>query len=70
MLWDNALAHPPKANALRGYLATPGLCLRLVSLPRYSPDFNTNEAIGELAHEGVTVDLCPGPKAPVQGKKG
>ena len=31
--------------AKRELLATPGLRLRLVNLPSYSPDFNADEAI-------------------------
>ena len=30
---------------MRSYLETPGLNLRLVNLPGYSPDFNADEAI-------------------------
>jgi hypothetical protein len=36
--WDNGPAH--RGPALREYLTTPGLNLRLVALPAYSPDFN------------------------------
>ena len=38
MIWDNAPAH--RGDALRAYLAMPGLDLHLVNLPSYSPDFN------------------------------
>ena len=38
VIWDNSPAH--RGDALRTYLATPGLNLRLVNLPSYSPDFN------------------------------
>ena len=38
VIWDNSLAH--RGDALRTYLTTPGLRLRLVNLPSYSPDFN------------------------------
>ena len=38
MIWDNAPSH--RGDALRAYLATPGLDLHLVNLPSYSPDFN------------------------------
>ena len=37
VIWDNAPAH--RGEALREYLRTPGLGLRLVNLPGYSPDF-------------------------------
>jgi len=70
VLWDNAPAHSPEADALRAYLAEPGLCLRLVSLPGYSPDFNADEAIWDWAREEVTANLCLGTKAAVQEKLG
>ena len=38
VIWDNSPAH--RGDALRTYLTTPGLNLRLVNLPSYSPDFN------------------------------
>ncbi len=66
VLWDNAPAH--HGDALRAYLATPGLCLRLVNLPGYSPDFNADEAIWDWAREEVTANLCLGTKAAVQEK--
>ena len=68
VVWDNAPAH--HGNALRAYLATPGLCLRLVNLPGYSPDFNADEAIWDWAREEVTANLCLGTKAAVQEKLG
>ncbi len=68
MIWDNAPAH--HGDALRAYLATPGLCLRLVSLPGYSPDFNADEAIWDWAREEVTANLCLGTKSAVQEKLG
>jgi len=68
VIWDNAPAH--HGDALRAYLATPGLCLRLVSLPGYSPDFNADEAIWDWAREEVTANLCLGTKAVVQEKLG
>ena len=40
VLWDNAPAH--RGDAMRAYLATPDLGLRLVNLPGYSPDFNAD----------------------------
>ena len=43
VIWDNAPAH--RGEALREYLRTPELNLRLVNLPGYSPDFNADEAI-------------------------
>ena len=43
VIWDNAPAH--RGPAMRSYLETPGLNLRLVNLPGYSPDFNSDEAV-------------------------
>ena len=43
VIWDNAPAH--RGEAMREYLRTPGLGMRLVNLPGYSPDFNADEAI-------------------------
>ena len=43
VIWDNAPAH--RGVVVREYLRTPGLELRLVNLPGYSPDFNAHEAI-------------------------
>ena len=42
IIWDNGPAHG--GDAIRAYLATPDLHLRLVRLPAYSPDFNPDEA--------------------------
>ena len=68
LIWDNAPAH--HGDALRAYLATPGLGLRLVSLPGYSPDFNADEAIWDWARQEVTANLCLGTKAAVEEKLG
>ncbi len=68
VIWDNAPAH--HGDALRAYLANPGLGLRLVSLPGYSPDFNADEAIWDWAREEITANLCLGTKAAVQEKLG
>ena len=43
VIWDNAPAH--RGEAVREYLRTPELELRLVNLPSYSPDFNADEAV-------------------------
>ena len=43
VIWDNAPAH--RGEAVREYLRTPELELRLVNLPGYSPDFNADEAV-------------------------
>ena len=68
VVWDNAPAH--RGDALRAYLATPGLCLRLVNLPGYSPDFNADGAIWAWARTEVTANLCLDTKAAVQEKLG
>ena len=68
VIWDNAPAH--RGDALRDYLTTSGLRLRLVNLPSYSPDFNADEAIWGWAREEVTANLCLGTKAAVQEKVG
>ncbi len=68
VVWDNAPAH--HGDAVRTYLATPGLRQRLVRLPGYSADFNAAEAIWDRAREEVTANLCLGTKAAVQEKLG
>ena len=68
VIWDNSPAH--RGDAVRTYLATPALRLRLVNLPSYSPDFNADEAIWGWVHEEVTANLCLGTKAAVQEKVG
>jgi transposase len=64
VIWDNGPAHG--GAAVRDYLATPTLGLRLVRLPAYSPDFNPDEAIWAWAREEVTANTCLGSKAAVQ----
>ena len=51
---------------MRAYVTKPGLNLRLVNLPSYSPDFNPDEAIWGWARQGVTANLCLGTRAAVQ----
>ena len=68
VIWDNAPAH--RGEAMREYLRTPGLELRLVNLPGYSPDFNANEAIWGWAREEATGNLCLGSRPVVQEKVG
>ena len=58
VIWDNAPAH--RGEAVREYLRTPELELRLVNLPGYSPDFNADEAIWGWAREEATGNLCLG----------
>ena len=43
VIWDNGPAH--RGEAIRSYLTTSDLQLRLVALPAYSPDFNADEAV-------------------------
>ncbi len=66
--WDNAPAH--RGEAVREYLRTPGLNLRLFNLPGYSPDFNADEAVWGWAREEATGNLCLGTKTLVQEEVG
>lgn len=66
VIWDNGPAH--RGDALRTYLATPDLRLRLVALPGYSPDYNADEAIWAWIREEVTANTCLGTKAKVREK--
>ena len=66
VIWDNSPAH--RGDALRAYLATPGLRRRLVNLPGYRPDFNADEAIWDWVRQEVTANLCLGAKSAVQEK--
>ena len=68
VIWDNAPAH--RGEAMREYLLTPGLDLRLVNLPGYSPDFNSDEAIWGWAREEATGNLCLGNRAAMQERVG
>ena len=68
VIWDNAPAH--RGEALREYLRTPCLGLRLVNLSGYSPDFNGDEAIWGWAREEATGNLCLGSKAKEQERVG
>jgi transposase len=64
VIWDNGPAHG--GDAVRTYLTTANLRLRLVRLPAYSPDFNPDEAIWGWIREEVTANTCFGTKAQVQ----
>ena len=66
VIWDNGPAH--RGEAIRSYLTTPDLHLRLVALPAYSPDFTADEAVWDWAREEVTANECLGTKAKVQEK--
>ena len=68
VIWDNAPAH--RGEAVREYLRTPGLGLRLTNLPGYSPDFNADEAVWGWAREEATGNLCLGTKSRVQERVG
>jgi len=68
VIWDNGPAH--RGDPIREYLATPGLDLRIVPLPPYSPDFNADEAIWDWAREEVTANTCLGTRAKVREKMG
>ena len=59
-----------RGEAVREYLRTPELELRLMNLPGYSPDFNADEAIWGWAREEATGNLCLGTKALVQQRVG
>jgi transposase len=64
VFWDNAPAHG--GDALRAYLTTPGLRLRLARLPPYSPDFNAAEHLWGWARDEVTANTCFGTAARVR----
>ena len=68
VIWDNAPAH--RGDALREYLRTPDLNLRLVNLAGYSPDFNAGESVWGWAREEATGNLCLGTRAAVQERAG
>ena len=52
VIWDNGPAHG--GDALRTYLTTPNLRLRLVRLPAYSPNFNADEHLWGWVRAEVT----------------
>ena len=64
VIWDNSPAHG--GEPLRAYLTTPGLRLRLVRLPAYSPDFNADEHIWGWVRAEVTANTCFGTAAKVR----
>jgi len=64
VIWDNGPAH--RGPELRAYLTTPGLRLRLVALPSYSPDYNPDEAIWDWIRAEVTANTCFGTAAQVR----
>jgi transposase len=68
VIWDNGPAH--RGDALRAFLMTPDLRLRIVALPGYSPDFNADEAIWKWIREDVTANVCLGTTANLREKVG
>jgi transposase len=63
VIWDNSPVH--RGDAMRAYLTTPELNLRLVALPPYSPDYNADEAIWGWARDEITANRCFGTAAKV-----
>ena len=61
VIWDNGPAH--RGAAIRSYLTTPDLHLRLVALPAYSPDFNADEAVLGLGQRRGHGQRMPGNKS-------
>lgn len=68
VIWDNGPAHA--GAAIRAYLQTPELHLRLVRLPPYSPDYNADEPIWKWVRQEVTANTCLGTKAAVRQQVG
>ena len=68
VIWDNSPAH--RGHAIRAYLTTPGLNLRLVNLPSYSPDFNADEAIWGWVRQEATANRCSGTRIAVGERVG
>jgi len=66
VIWDNGPAH--RGEAIRTYLETPDLHLRLIALPPYSPDFNPDEAIWQWVRAEVTANTCFGTAEKVREK--
>jgi len=63
VIWDNGPAH--HGPALRAYLQTPDLHLRLIALPAYSPDYNPAEELWKWIREDGTANTCFGTGAKV-----
>ena len=66
VIWDNSPAH--RGDAARAYLTTPGMNLRLLNLPSYSPDFNPDAAIWGWVRQEATDNQCLGTRAVVREK--
>jgi transposase len=63
VIWDNSPAH--HGEPIRDVLRTPGLDLRLVALPPYSPDYSAAEPVWNWIREEVTANTCFGTAARV-----
>ena len=68
IIWDNGPAHG--GEAMRTYLATPDVEVRICRLPADSPDCNADEAIWAWVREEVTANTCLGTTAAVQEQVG
>ena len=72
VIWDNSPAH--RGDALRAYLATPSLNLRLLTCPATAqtstPRSLTNRAIWGWARQEATANQCLGTRAAVQEQVG
>lgn len=64
VIWDNSPAH--RGEPIREFLRTPGLDLRLVALPPYSPDYSAAEPIWNWIRAEVTANTCFGTAARVR----
>jgi transposase len=64
VIWDNGPAH--SGDAIRAYLTTPDLRLRLIRLPAYSPDYNADEHVWQWVRAEVTANTCFGTTAKVR----
>ena len=64
VIWDNGPAHG--GDAIREYLTTPGLAVRLVRLPADRPDVTADETIWGWVREEVTATTCFGTAAKVR----
>ena len=68
VICNNSPAH--RGDAIRAYLTTPGLNLRLVNLPSYSPNFNAHETIWGWSRQEASANLCLGTRAAVRERVG
>jgi transposase len=66
VIWDNGPAHG--GDAIRTYLTTPDLRLRLIRLPAYSPDYNADEHVWQWVRAEVTANTCFGTAAKVRAQ--